>query len=76
MAYDFDPNNREFNEEDLYFAMGGVNMSYEAMREMAIKNGLANVKHGGHDNSELSLDELDMVMGGNPYEQSSGRRVR
>ena len=76
MAYDFNPDNKEFNEEDLDFAMGGVNMSYEVMRQMAIENGVANDRHGGHDNSELSFDELDKVMGGNPYEQSSGRRVR
>lgn len=76
MAYNFNPNNKEFNEEDLDFAMGGVNMSYEVMRKMAIENGMANARHGGYDKSELSLDELDKVMGGIPNEQPSSGRVR
>lgn len=76
MAYKFNPNNKEFNEDDLDFAMGGVNMSYEKMRNMAIENGVANARHGGSDKSELSLDELDKVMGGIPYEEPSSRRGR
>lgn len=76
MAYNFNPNNREFKEDNLDFAMGGVNMSYEEMRDMAIKNDMANARHGGSDESELSLEELDNYMGGIPYEQTSSKRGR
>lgn len=76
MAYNFKSNNEEFNEDNLDFVMGGVNMSYEEMRDMVIKNGMANARHGGSDETELSLEELDKYMGGIPYEQSSSRRGR
>lgn len=45
-------------------------MNYEEMRDMA------NARHGGSDETELSLEELDKYMGGIPYEQSSSRRGR
>lgn len=76
MAYDFNHGNGGLPEESLDFAMGGVNKSYEDMRDMAIKNGIANASHGGSDETELSLEELDKYMGGIPYEQSSSGRGR
>ena len=76
MAYDFNHGNGGLTEESLDFAMGGVNKGYEDMRDMAIKSGMANARHGGSDEAELSLEELDKYMGGIPYEQSSSGRGR
>lgn len=81
MAYNYNnnKNNGELTEEDLDFAFGGTNMSYDEAKDYAIKHGVANVRHGvSQDNNfgELSEKELDNYLGGILIEHTSGKGRR
>ena len=79
MAYNYNGNKNELTEEELNFALGGANLSYEEAKQYAVKRGLANAKYDDTrilDNGELTEEELSNYLGGIPFENTSSRARR